>query len=68
MRARSPFFSVVCSLLFCDSSDILSVPVKEAFISDNLENELEKVRVEDGAVYADVSNFEIVTLKLKIAE
>lgn len=46
----------------------VGVPIEEAYICDNLENEIEKARVENDEVYIDVSNYEIMTLKLKIAE
>ena len=46
----------------------VGVPIEEAHICDNLENEIEKARVENDEVYIDVSNYEIMTLKLKITE
>ena len=46
----------------------VGVPIDEAYICDNLEREIAKARVENGAVYIDVSNFEIVTLKLRIGK
>ena len=40
--------------------------VKKAYICDMLENEISEVTVENNSVTVPVSNFEIVTLKLKV--
>ena len=51
----------------CKSEVTLKVPndCTEAFLCDLMEHELQKLTLKDGTVHVPVSNFEIVTIKLK---
>ena len=42
------------------------IPVKEVYLCDMLENNIEPIEVKDNSVTLPVSNFEITTLKLSI--
>lgn len=45
---------------------VFDLPVKKVYLCDLLENEIGQLTLTENSVKVDVSNYEIITLKLKI--